>query len=419
MKRRLILISFLIFCSGLFCPRWCGAASWPRVTDVTTEAFSVVWLTNKAATCSVNVYSDIQGNKPVTGFTTSNESAYRPAAAENGVMKVRVSGLGLGTTYYFQIVCDGGTLVEPASGPLRSVRTEDSSEYVDNDVLLHRILKSDGSTPALGALLVVSVQGADYPVTGWVGDYAPGPPWAQVNLMNIYSPEHHPLYLLGGEAITVESIGGLMGFRRLSATVPTPIPGGGMQTLSPEPSNQQCTLDAGPVIDATKLLPIPGGAVSESSPLISASYSDEYSAIALDSVRLYLDGVLVTTGVNVSSTGVEYRPVSPLSAGNHSATLWVSDEWGYETGPVTWSFTVPTAVVRYSTTAPTIGAVVVTLEPSEPITVTNNGGALSYTFTENGTFTFQFVDQAGKTGSATATVRWIVKPPRGLRIDRR
>ena len=64
------------------------------------------------------------------------------------------------------------------------------------------------------------------------------------------------------------------------------------------------------------------------------------------------------------------------------------------------------------------GTVVVTLEPSEPITVTNNGGLLSYTFTENGTFTFEFVDQAGKTGSVTASVQWIVKPPRGLRIKR-
>jgi hypothetical protein len=100
----------------------------------------------------------------------------------------------------------------------------------------------------------------------------------------------------------------------------------------------------------------------------------------------------------------------------------VSDEWGYEAEPVIWSFTVetaaPTAVVSYSTTFPTTGTVVVTLNPSEPITVTNNGGLLSYTFTGNGTFTFEFIDQAGKTGSATATVRWIVKPPRGLRIER-
>jgi hypothetical protein len=79
----------------------------------------------------------------------------------------------------------------------------------------------------------------------------------------------------------------------------------------------------------------------------------------------------------------------------------------------------PKATFTYSTTAPTNQNVVATLAPSEPVTVTNNGGLKTYTFAENGSFTFYFVNQAGKTGVAIATVGWIVKPPRGLRIDRR
>ena len=45
------------------------------------------------------------------------------------------------------------------------------------------------------------------------------------------------------------------------------------------------------------------------------------------------------------------------------------------------------------------------------ISVTNNGNenANQYTFTKNGDFTFEFVDQDGKTGSKTARVTWIDK----------
>ncbi len=70
--------------------------------------------------------------------------------------------------------------------------------------------------------------------------------------------------------------------------------------------------------------------------------------------------------------------------------------------------TPPTATVLYSTTDPTNQDVVATLQPSETITVSNNGGSLSYTFTANGTFTFEFKDEAGNAGVATAEVHNIV-----------
>ncbi|GMK37091.1 hypothetical protein PCCS19_01440 [Paenibacillus sp. CCS19] len=71
----------------------------------------------------------------------------------------------------------------------------------------------------------------------------------------------------------------------------------------------------------------------------------------------------------------------------------------------------PTATVAYSTTALTNQDVIATITPSEPVTITNNGGSASYTFTDNGSFTFEFVDAAGNTGSAIATVSNIVKAP--------
>ncbi len=71
---------------------------------------------------------------------------------------------------------------------------------------------------------------------------------------------------------------------------------------------------------------------------------------------------------------------------------------------------IPTADIQYNITETTNQNVTATLvNPSTEITVTNNGGSTSYTFTENGTFTFEFTDKAGNKGTATATVTWIDK----------
>ena len=70
----------------------------------------------------------------------------------------------------------------------------------------------------------------------------------------------------------------------------------------------------------------------------------------------------------------------------------------------------PTAEVTYSTTEKTNQDVVVTLvNPSTEIRVLNNNGSTSYTFTENGTFTFEFEDSEGNKGQTVATVDWIIK----------
>ncbi len=69
----------------------------------------------------------------------------------------------------------------------------------------------------------------------------------------------------------------------------------------------------------------------------------------------------------------------------------------------------PTAEFTYSTTKWTNKNVVATLKPSEDVTVKNNGGKTTYTFTENGEFTFELVDKVGNKGTATARVDWIDK----------
>ncbi|MFZ5353572.1 MAG: hypothetical protein ACOZCL_12740 [Bacillota bacterium] len=72
----------------------------------------------------------------------------------------------------------------------------------------------------------------------------------------------------------------------------------------------------------------------------------------------------------------------------------------------------PTASLSYSTTEPTNQNVTVTVlltDASGTAAVTNNSGSSTYTFTENGSFTFEYSDAAGNTGSITAEVNNIDK----------
>jgi len=64
----------------------------------------------------------------------------------------------------------------------------------------------------------------------------------------------------------------------------------------------------------------------------------------------------------------------------------------------------PTGTISYSTTDYTTEDVIATLATSESVIISNNEGANTYTFTENGSFTFQFTDYAGNPGTAIATV---------------
>lgn len=73
-----------------------------------------------------------------------------------------------------------------------------------------------------------------------------------------------------------------------------------------------------------------------------------------------------------------------------------------------------TADIEYSTTQPTENSVIARLvNANRSITITNNGGKDTYIFTENGEFTFEFEDENGEKGQATAKVNWINKkqPP--------
>lgn len=69
--------------------------------------------------------------------------------------------------------------------------------------------------------------------------------------------------------------------------------------------------------------------------------------------------------------------------------------------------TPPTATITYEPSKRTARDVVAAVTFNEDTVITNNGGKNTYTFTDNGEFTFEFKDDAGNIGSETAKVTWI------------
>ena len=149
------------------------------VTDVTTGSFSVIWTSSEASTPNLSVYDDVIGTVPTQGIAlelqpvANGSSDIATRAEDNGVLKVRVTGLLPDTTYYFQTATasksTGDITYYPNSAPMLSVTTEVratrtiivSQDEVpfSNDLLVYDCYLLDNITPAEGTLLVADVEG--------------------------------------------------------------------------------------------------------------------------------------------------------------------------------------------------------------------------------------------------------------------
>ncbi|MBI4415088.1 MAG: chitobiase/beta-hexosaminidase C-terminal domain-containing protein [Candidatus Kerfeldbacteria bacterium] len=142
-----------------------------------------------------------------------------------------------------------------------------------------------------------------------------------------------------------------------------------------------------------------------SAPTITLSATDDVGGTGVASISYAWDGGAVTA----------YASALTAPEGTHTLTYFATDVAGNVEATQSLALKVdsvaPTGTIGYSTTATTTENVVATLTPSEPVTVTNNGGLLTHAFTSNGSFTFTFQDAAGNMGSATATVNNIQAAP--------
>jgi hypothetical protein len=199
------------------------------VTDVTPVKFCAVWGSEEPATGWVSVFLDPNGATPWTGAVVKSESPEHPPAEGIGVIKVTVTGLKPDTEYFFSTRTTLKRNNAVYETPLTRVRTEKASVIVSNDVLLQKV-QVGGTDPAPGMLVIASVEGASYPITGWVGDNVPKD-WAAVDTNNFYSAKTHVnLELVGGELMKVTVFGGSLGSVETEETIPAE--SGGMQQLS-------------------------------------------------------------------------------------------------------------------------------------------------------------------------------------------
>ncbi len=160
--------------------------------------------------------------------------------------------------------------------------------------------------------------------------------------------------------------------------------------------------------------------------------SEDITVTSIDKYRLDANGNIIDAGGNILSDlsvddegnvkdkgGYIMGNVNPFLHRfnvNGSYTFEFVDKAGNKgsaTATVDWiDQTAPRATVFYDIMKKTNQNVTARLEfDKENVTITNNNGKNSYTFTENGEFTFYFVDEAGNQSSEKVVVTWIDKEP--------
>jgi hypothetical protein len=145
----------------------------------------------------------------------------------------------------------------------------------------------------------------------------------------------------------------------------------------------------------------------------------------------YTPSVPTNTGVEVTLETDERVYLPEGRTGSATGTIFTKIFTGNTTGTVTFYDHVynqgstgisitridTTAIIpklTYSPSTTTSEKVTATISFNKTgVTIDNNEGLSTYTFTDNDSFTFLFHDQAGNTGNAIATVAWITHPSAG------
>lgn len=211
------------------------------VTDVTTRSFSVIWAASEESTCSLEVYEDEEGLVALSGVVIeshpveSGDLQIQTAAEDNGVMKVRVTGLEPTTTYYFKTITTSKSTSDTTSYPelapylsvttetqtVRTLATDENIVPFSNDVIVQPCYLDDDVTPAEGTLLIATVEGANYPLTAFVGDGVNLPEDALIDLNNVFGLSFHEnIDLKQGENLTLLNFRGIRGNAIVTFEVP-------------------------------------------------------------------------------------------------------------------------------------------------------------------------------------------------------
>ena len=227
------------------------------ISDVTPTSFNVIWVLSEASReAIVKVYTEptmdsveITDTLTIENLVDISASTLEQQALANGVMRVRVSGLHADTAYFIQAIASpaepGADDLTPSINPLIPVHTQKISKTVSNDTFMISVLNTvdNGSTPADGSMLLMSLQDSPYPVSAMVGEVASSGQ-ALINASNFYNANGNNRQLIEGELLTVVALGGEKGRAKLETTVPTNNKLGELKIIDPATIQLQVETDS-------------------------------------------------------------------------------------------------------------------------------------------------------------------------------
>ena len=108
-----------------------------------------------------------------------------------------------------------------------------------------------------------------------------------------------------------------------------------------------------PLIDL--LAPEEGSFLATATPTLEASFSDDFSGVRTESVRLLVDGVDRTAEADVSQSGLSFTPTADLPEGPHTVVITIQDHSDNES-QATLSFTTDTVAPELAIAGPGDGA---------------------------------------------------------------
>ncbi|MGA1840294.1 MAG: hypothetical protein ACMUIU_06675 [bacterium] len=231
-----IIIIFIFFASEANAKEAFG----PKIVDVTTKAFSVIWtITDGVYTsCGIRFFTsdsyDVERSdiNPSQIIIETDPGYPGEKGKQYGLAKLNVVGLNNNTKYYFKVTQNGvlldfsGIIVTES---LRGLSSTDpgQSDIVSNDIVHRAVYKSDGTSPALGALVLADIYShdadldtdpplSDYPISAWVGEGMAGDEssteynpnnisyiqYAAINMNNLFGRDKFPLSLQGDDPST-------------------------------------------------------------------------------------------------------------------------------------------------------------------------------------------------------------------------
>lgn len=146
----------------------------------------------------------------------------------------------------------------------------------------------------------------------------------------------------------------------------------------------------------SNLKPVNGSWVNSSQPEISAKYTDSLSGVDVSRVFIYVDGSNQTGNATITSDSLTLTPISPMSQGNHTVYLIVTDLAGNQNS-TTWQFLVDSIKPMIYNLQPPDGVLINSTQPTIGARYNDSGSGIDLATI------FFYLDGVNQTGDATIT----------------